>query len=300
MNQNQVMNLDTELPLPSISSSAVLAELSIAAWNPQRKDTRVTDKVHTQEGINDADGGQYIKRLFPAIKAFQQIKTLEMRARHMHKRLTMPWSDAGQRLLVISMLPEYVAGITEVEGQFWDVVRGIQADYPVILRDCKIKLGATFDINLYPTMESIPNHFRFQHNRIPVPEMNDYDRIASSAVTIMKEEFTKKLEYVRDGVLEEVKDSARKVLERMSVTLDFEGDEDKKTFKNTLVDNVKEWHDKVGKFNEVTKLQSVDALYGQVGDVLKTCSSPELLRHSAEVRRDVKAKVDRILRNLDF
>jgi hypothetical protein len=287
-----------ELPLPSLASSGVLAELSIGAYNPQRKDARVTDAVHSAEGAS-ADSGQYVKRLFPGIKQFGQIKTLEMRARHLHKRLTVPFSDSGQRYLITPGIDGYVEGITGIEQQFWGVVEDIQNHYDAILREVQHRLGNTFDANLYPSQDRIVYQFKFHHARIPVPEANQFDKMGGDAVGIMREQFTKHMQHVKEGIIDEISANTRKVLVRMSERLDYEGKDDKKTFRDTLVTNVREWHTHMESYNDVLQIDKVSSLTRQVGGVLEM-SNPEVLRHSAAVRHEVKQKVDAILKTMDW
>lgn len=295
----EVIGRIADVPLPNIASSAVLAELSIGAFNPQRTDERVTEAVHTAEHAARSSG-KYVKRLYADTKQFVQIKTLEMRARHVHRKMTMPWSDGGQRLLITSLLPEYVTGITEIEQQFWGVVTDIQENYDAIMRYVQYRMGNTFDATLYPSADNLPKYFKFHHARVPVPEVNDFDKVASSAQQIMRDEFAKHLEHIRNGIVEEVRENTKKVLQKMSERLDFSGENgDKKTFKNTLVDNVRDWHEKMGQFNNVVKLPDIDTLYGQVGGILAD-SNPEVLRVNADVRRSVKSRVDAILTKMDW
>jgi hypothetical protein len=222
-----------------------------------------------------------------------------MRARAVHRELTMPWSDNGQRILVTPMIPDYVAGISAVRNDFWATVLDIQNNYDAIMLEVQSKMGALFDPSLYPSRLGIVKQFKFHEARVPVPETNDFDRIAGSAQAVMREEFERHLRHVREGIVVEMTTNTRKVLEKMSERLDYEGGDDKKGFKNTLVTNVSDWHDKLGKFNEVVKLPEMEKMHRQIGDVLDNIT-PEVLRVSSEVRGDVKRKVDSILKTLDW
>jgi hypothetical protein len=287
-----------DLPLPSLASSGLLAELSIGAYNPQRKDSRVTDAVHDAEGAS-SDSGQYVKRLFPGVKQFGEIKTLEMRARHLHKKKTVPFSDSGQRYLITPVMPSYVEGITGIEMQFWDVVQDIEDNYDAILREVEHRLGTTFDSNLYPSRERIKYQFKFHHARVPVPEINGFDKVGGDAVRILRDEFTKHMQHVQQGIVEEITSNTRKVLTKMSERLDYDGDEEKKTFKNTLVTNVQDWHKHMSQYNDVLQIDTVSTLTRQVGGALEM-ANPEVLRQSSAVRREVKQKVDAILKSMDW
>jgi hypothetical protein len=286
-----------DLPLPSLASGGVLAELSIGAYNPQRKDTRVTDAVHNAEGAS-SDSGQYVKRLFPGVKQFGEIKTLEMRARHLHKKKTVPFSDSGQRYLITPAIPSYVEGITGIEMQFYSVVGDIRDNYDAILQDVGARLGNTFDISLYPDRDQIARQFKFHHARVPVPEINGFDKVGGDAVRIMRDEFAKHMHHVQQGIVEEITSNTRKVLQHMSERLDYDGEE-KKTFKNTLISNVRDWHTHMHQYNEVLQIDTVSSLTQQVAGVLEM-ANPEVLRQSSAVRHEVKQKVDAILKTMDW
>jgi hypothetical protein len=186
-----------------------------------------------------------------------------------------------------------------VRNDFWATVLDIQNNYDAIMLEVQHKMGALFDPSLYPSRLDIVKQFKFHEARVPVPETNDFDRIAGSAQAVMREEFERHLRHVREGIVVEMTTNTRKVLEKMSERLDYEGGDDKKGFKNTLVTNVSDWHDKLGKFNEVVKLPEMEKMHRQIGDVLDNIT-PEVLRVSSEVRGDVKRKVDSILKTLDW
>lgn len=295
---NAIMSIDeiNKLPLPSMASGGVLAELSIGAYNPQRKDSRVTDNVHAAEGAS-SDSGQYVKRLFPGVRQFGEIKTIEMRARHLHKKKTVPFAE--QRYLVTPVMPVWIAGITGLKRQFLDVVQDIEANYDPILRDVAGRAGNTFDASLYPSRTEIARMFKFHYALVPVPEINGFDKVAGAAQQMMRDEFAKHMQHVQDGIVEEMTTNTRKVLTKMSERLDYDEGDTKKTFKNTLVTNVQDWHSHMQQYNEVLKIDVVSSLTNQVGNVL-TMANPEVLRQSSDVRRGVKQQVDAILKSMDW
>lgn len=293
------MNMSTQqIDIPSMSSGGLLAELSIGAWNPQRLDRTVTDEVHVSKGTT-AEAGKWMKPLFPGVPQFTQIKTIEMRARAYHRQNTVSFGDSGQRWLVTPLIPDYVAGITMVEQEFWRVVESIQQDYPRIMLAAQTRLAGTFDLSQYPIQEDVPKQFRFHHVRIPCPQVNDYDRIAGIGNAVMREEFERHMAHIQQGMVDDFAAGTRKVLAAMSERLDFGGDEDKKTFRNSLVDNVRDWSGRMEKFNAALNLPEVEAMHRDVSTVLEL-ANPEVLRGSAEVRKQVKSRVDSILSKMSI
>ena len=286
-----------QIDVPSMASGGVLAELSIGAWNPQRLDRTVTDEVHVSKGTT-AEAGKWMKPLFPGVPQFTQIKTIEMRARAYHRLNTVSFGDRGQ-YLVTPLIPEYVAGITMIEQEFWGVVESIQQDYPRIMLAAQTRLATTFDLSQYPTQEDVPKQFRFHHVRIPCPQVNDYDRIAGIGIAVMREEFERHMTHIQKGMVDDFAAGTRKVLAAMSERLDFGGEEDKKTFRNSLVDNVREWGGRMEKFNAALNLPEVAVMHQDVSTVLEL-ANPEVLRGSAEVRKQVKSRVDSILSKMSI
>jgi len=286
-----------QIDVPSMASGGVLAELSIGAWNPQRLDRTVTNEVHVSKGTT-AEAGKWMKPLFPGVPQFTQIKTVEMRARAYHRLNTVAFGDRGQ-YLVTPLIPEYVAGITMIEQEFWGVVESIQQDFPRIMLAAQTRLGPTFDLSQYPVQEDVPKQFRFHHVRIPCPQVNDYDRIAGIGIAVMREEFERHMTYIQKGMVDDFAAGTKKVLAAMSERLDFGGDEDKKTFRNSLVDNVRDWSGRMEKFNAALNLPEVAVMHRDVGTVLEL-ANPEVLRGSAEVRKQVKSRVDSILSKMSI
>jgi len=288
-----------DIPLPSIGSAAVLAELSIGAWNPTRLDRRVTAEVHAHEGVS-SEGGKYVKSLFPGVPQFGRIKALELRARAVHKDHTMAWGDSGQRLLVTGLIPEYETALGVVEQEFWAQVQDIEGNYPTILQHCQAKLGATFDLSLYPKQQHVAQQFKFRAARVPVPEVGDFRcKMGEDAVRIMKEEFKKHLRNIQETIVQDVRTSTKDVLQKMSDRLAFDGEDDKKIFRNSLVTNVTDWTARMGAFNDAVKSDEIGALQHRVEAVMAVVN-PELLRVNADVRKEVKGKVDAILSSMQW
>jgi hypothetical protein len=85
---------------------------------------------------------------------------------------------------------------------------------------------------------------------------------------------------------------------RMSERLDFKGSEDKKIFRDSLVDNALELVDMLKCMN-ITNDAELEKSRKQLEKALFGVSAQEL-RESADIRKDVKTQVDDILNRMSF
>ena len=83
---------------PSISSSAMLVELSISTWTGRKLDKRASQDVTS---TNNAVTGvaNVHKKLLGDCAELDIIQKFVGNVRNIHYAMTMPWSDTGIRLL---------------------------------------------------------------------------------------------------------------------------------------------------------------------------------------------------------
>ena len=99
-----------------------------------------------------------------------------------------------------------------------------------------------------------------------------------------------------NGAMTDLYQRLHKVLSNMSEHLDYVGDKDKKTFRNTLLDNVLDIADLMRKCNltDDTQLtEQADTLEHALSGV-----SPEALRDSSYLRAATKLKMDEVIAQL--
>ena len=86
---------------------------------------QVTDDNNAESG----SAGVY-KKLFGNCPELEAItKHVGHVRNHIHYKLTMPWSDLGQRLLATAMLPDYQLLMSEAEVEFWRLVKEFMKVY---------------------------------------------------------------------------------------------------------------------------------------------------------------------------
>ena len=89
-------------PIPTISSSAILVELSISVWTARRLDKTASRAVTATN--NAASGVANVnKKLLGDCAELDAVQKFAANARNLHYGMSMPWSDMGMRLVPTTM-----------------------------------------------------------------------------------------------------------------------------------------------------------------------------------------------------
>jgi hypothetical protein len=159
------------------------------------------------------------------------------------------------------------------------------------------RLGALWRADDYPSIESIASKFGFRLNYMPLPDAGDFRiDVGADAVDQMKthyEEFySEQIQRAMNDVWRRVYDS----LSKMSERLDYGDHEEKKIFRDTLVDNVLDMVDLLDVCN-VTGDSQMSAMRLNLEDALRGVT-PDALRDDAFLRAETKRAVDNAINSL--
>lgn len=286
-----------DVSLPTISSSAMLVNLSISVWTARKKDTKVSKEVATDKHAS-RDSVSVHKKLLGDCKAHEAVQKFAGNARTDHYKRTMPWSDAGSclRLLPTAMYFDYHKEITGTQMEFYRLVDDFVDTYRQSVYDARIKLGDLFDESEYPSVEEIRTKFRFDFTYIPLPEASDFRLdIGKSANAELQSHYAQWYQEQLASAMGDIWGRLYDALSHMSERLDQSTDE-KKVFRDSLVSNVEEMIEIMQKCNvvndpamEESRQKLLRALRGV---------TPEGLRKDVGLRRETKRSIDEIIRNL--
>lgn len=157
----------------SISSSAMLVELSISIWTARKLDKKVSNDVDTQNSTQ-TKAGNYHKNLLAGDTELSEIQNMAGVIRSYHMTMTSPWNDAGQRLLTTAVYMEYKAEMARLEQQYWDKVRAFYPAYSQKISAAAFQLGTLFNRDEYPDLEDVKTKFNMHIRYSPVPESGDF------------------------------------------------------------------------------------------------------------------------------
>ena len=290
-----VCSPSTTLSVPSISSSAMLVELNISVWTGRKFDKGVSQEIDTQKQTTTR-AGNYSKRLFADEPIFDAIQKYAGNSRTYHYHATMPWSDSGLRLLTTTMFFDYQKEISGMEMEFNRLVEQFVNQYDKLVLQAQMKLGALFNPDDYPHVDTVREKFRFSVKFAPVPEVGDWRvNVGNEAQEMLRESYAEYYQANLEQAYADVWERTHEALKRMSEKL---SGEKKQIFRDTLVGNVQEMIDLLDKFNitgdpkmKQAKVKMESALSG---------ITPDALREDDALRHDVKSKVDSLLKEFSW
>ena len=283
---------------PSIASSAMFAELSIGNWTARKLDRAATRQTTTAAGASD-DAGAFHKKLLscPELEAIQ--KHIANTRQNIHYRLTMPWSDLGVRLLPTAMFAEYYKEITAAETEFHRRVDAFLQAYTWAQAQAQARLGNLFSSDDYPSVEIVAAKFRFRHSQTPIPDAGDFRLdIGNEAQEELRKQYSTFYTEQLNNAMGDVWQRTYDTLARVSERLDYADADNKKIFRDSLVDNVREMLGLLSKFN-VTGDQRMENMRVRLEDAMLGVSA-DALRDDDTFRLDTKAKVDAIIKSMNW
>ena len=274
--------------VPSISTAAMLVELSIGTWTGRKMDKRASVDVTSQN--NAAKGVAAVhKRLLGDCAELDAVQKFAGNTRNAHYAMTMPWSDTGLRLLPTQQYFKYHSEMTAMQTEFARLTRNFLDAYDWEIQNAQLKLGALFNADEYPTVDSLTGKFKFKINYMPLPSAGDFrvditDETASALRTQYEDYYKQQLGSAMQDIWQRTYDAVSRMSERLDYT------DTKKVFRDSLVDNMNEMIELLGTCNVTNDPVMRDAQQ-RLADALKGVS-PDALRDSAELRVTTKRSVD--------
>jgi hypothetical protein len=270
----------------SIASSAVLIDLNISVWTARKLDKNVSKEIDINKGAT-TQAGNYNKHILAGADELERITKLATEIRDWHTRQTLPWSDAGTRLLPMANFFEYKDQMADYEEVFKERVDSFIKNYPNIIT-------SLFDRNDYPDADIIANRFKLKYTIMPVPEVGDFRVDVEQG---MKEKLEQEYKNAYDErVNNAMNDAWSRLHQTMARMVERLSGNDKKIFRNSLVDNALELTGLLTKLNVTKDPKLEQARIGLEKSLMGV--SPEDLRQHADLRQDVLARVNSIMENI--
>jgi len=171
-----------------ISSSAMLASLSISKWEGHKLDKRATAEV-TDSHSAASDAARVNKLLMPK-EWFAPITTVVGAARTTFANYTLPWRDNGDRIMTSLAVMKVMDAMRGCEINFWDVVNAQMAVYAVAREQARVRLNTLYREEDYPELDQLRARYRFSFDILPVPTAGDFraampgDLLAETKISI--------------------------------------------------------------------------------------------------------------------
>jgi len=280
---------------PTISSAAMLAELSVSVWLGRKKDKRASEDVtynsHAAKGVASVN-----KKLLGDCEELDTIQKFVSNVRTVHYASTMPWSDTGLRLLPTAQYFRYHEQMTGLQAEFDRLVQVFLDAYDWEVMQAQTKLGDLFNRDEYPTVDALRGKFAFRLNYIPVPDAGDW-RVDMNNETQMalRAQYEAFYEKQMHGAMSDLNARLHEQLVRMVAQLEVTPDRKGKVYQSTI-DNIGNLIDLLGATNytndpmlQLAEAKLRSALYGADKD--------DLVRNPA-YREATKKAVEEAIRAL--
>jgi hypothetical protein len=284
----------------SISSSAVLAELNISIWTANKLDKGATDSVLASNSASSGSA-QVRKNLMAGTNKRKKIADYGARARLYHNQTTLPWSDKGSRLLPTSLFMEYKQNMNTIERNMNAMIQDFFDSYDDLVLDAKLHLGSLFNANDYPSIDSLKDKFGFKLVFSPLPESNDFRLdIPQMDMQELASKYESAFNDRLNDAMRENWDKLHKTLTHLSekLTENEEDTESKKRYHDSLITNATELCGLLTHLN-ITKDPKLEEARRSLELTMLGVDIEDIKEH-ADVRQDVKSKVDEILNKFNW
>jgi len=291
----------------AVQNSAILVELNISAWTGRKLDKRVSEEIDASKGTK-AKGGNYHKHLLAGTDKLDAVQKIVSAVRVWHYEQTLPWSDGGARLLPMKNFFEYKRTLSMFETQFKQAVNEMLNEYPTLVTAAAFQLGALFNRNDYPDVETITGKFRFSYVFMPVPTAGDFRiQAADDAIAELQAQAEEHMNKRVNDAMKDIWTRLHDCLTHMSDKLDDlptprvlkDGTEVySQVFRDSLVNNAIELCGLLTKLN-VTDDPNLEQARHKLEEAI-TGVTAEGLRADDGERDHLKKQVDEILKAFAF
>lgn len=281
-----------------IQDKSMLVELNISVWTGKKMDKKVSEEVDASKNTK-TKAGNYTKHLLAGTDKLDQVSKMVAGIRNWHYTQTLPWSDAGARLLPMGNFFDYKNSLNYYESEFNAAVEDFLDEYPNLVSAAAFQLGDLFDRNEYPDVEELRSKFKFRYVFLPVADVSDFRvKVGEESADELKEQYQKFFTDKLNGAMQDLWGQLHETLTRISSRLDYEPDETKKLFRDSMFTNAMDLCQMLTKMN-VTADPKLEQARKELERALAGVDVKDV-RDSDEVRKSVKRKVDDILKNFDF
>lgn len=287
----------TPASVPTISSSAMLVELSISVWTGRKQDKRASKEVTTAKRAEDGTA-KVIKSLLWDCEELDALVKFAGNVRNMHYNSTLPWSDMGPRLLPTTKFFGYQKMFSQLEVEFNRMVQAFLDAYDLEVAQTQAKLGDLFDVSEYPTIESLKSKFRFYLKYIPLPDAGDWRLdIGNEAMASLQTQYQEHYRAQLDGAMRDIWERLHDVLSTLSRQL-ADQTEDGKTPKlyQSVFDRALEVVDLMETCN-VTGDPNMQLMQRRLAQAFNGVTL-DGIKDDAYLRRDTKKAIDAAIKSL--
>lgn len=292
-----MMTLSKEQATHNQNVRGMFVALSISTWGARKLDKDVSSEVAASHGV-DEHAGNYNKNLLAHTDEYKAVVKATNYARTIcHYKHTLPHLIEGLRILPNAMYFDYAAEMNIAIREINNAVNDFIAAYPRLVAERIATGNGLYKPDDFPRVETLKDKFSFRISLIPIPQA---DSFCTDGLGDEVDELSKMYTEQNDqGMLAANRDIWKRMHDVVKATVDAlerygePGEKRKKTFRDTLVPNLKNVVDLAGNLNFMSD-PTIEATREAILNDL-TVYDCETLRASELIRIETKQKADQIL-----
>lgn len=290
----------TAIHIPTLADSAMLMYVKIGIWTARKLDKKQSQNV-VRDNAATADAARVNKNLLANAGAALQLvarKGNEIRA--FVETNTLPWDDAGNRLVSNSQALKIIGEMHRLEQEFNTAVDDFVREYPVLRAQALHNLGTMADSSDYPQPDVVRSKFSMKVSFNPLPSgFGDIrEGMSQQQAAAWQSHFEGNVKSQVSSALRSAWDRLAENLLKYSDRLTLADDDSGKTrvFRDTMVTGLRETCDLLESLN-VFKDPDLTTITGEVRAKIATYG-PDQLRNSLATACTVKNDADDILKRM--
>lgn len=283
--------------IPTLHDSAMLVYVRITVWSARKLDKKQTLKVN-KDAAATSDAGRVNKHLLAS--ADTKLKDVQRKASEIRDFIdthTLPWDDAGNRIISNASALSVVGQIQNLKVEFDELVDEFVREYPVLRAAAIVNLGDMGDDSDYPQPDVVRTKFSMRMSFSPLPTTFGDIRAGMSEqqAQAWQSHFEGNIKTQVNTALVSAWSRLRESLERYSDRLRVKDDGTGRmeVFRETMVTQLRDTCSMLASLN-VFGDNELESIVHQVHSSI-ACFEPDALRTNITTRLQVKVDVDDIL-----
>lgn len=287
------------MKIETLHETSMLAYVSVRVWAARKLDRKATKRL-TDESSATADAARVNKYLMSAAdEKLRGIQKIARRARDTLVAATLPWDEAGNRLISNLDTFQLLGDLYAIEQEFDAAVNDFCTDYPQ-LRDISLQaLGDMADIEDYPSVEVVRSKFSMKNSLTPLPAGFGDVRVGltdEQQEALRKHYEAQAAERFEDATRsgwERLQSNVERYVDRLALTADGKN----KAFQSTMVEQLRDTVALLKNLN-VFNNPDLERFRFQIEETL--CKhDPEVLRNSIQAAQTTHKAAQGILDKLN-
>ena len=204
--------------MSALETKAMIVNLNTSVWGASKSDRELARELTDQHDA--ADGTARVRKQLINAEAIKPVHGAVESAKAIHKQLTLPWSDHGERLLPVKLHDQYKERMQSAIDRVDMAKRKFLDQYEDLIEKAKDELGSMFQEGDYPPSTAIGRKFGVEYEILPVPSANHFiadigDKEAKRIKADLERRVKIKLDAAIVSLYEQIEESLGRLIERL-------------------------------------------------------------------------------------